>query len=309
MSEAEKLRLSFDGCGIDPYTLMIKIFQGIQYEKSKNPNRYYSSNPSDIIQIIKFYYTLVYDSISFDNLKKAFVTRYVKNESELEEVNGISAHGKAEIEGLREMYEYIHSEDIEYMFDIYTLKDLHRKLFCKATFPEYAGDFRTWDVYLPGAAAELSEWSMIRPRLNALDKKVLELRERAKYLRGSCDTDALIEYLGDCVELNCQMIKVHPFGDGNGRTVRGFTNKLLEDAGLPPVYIKARERTAYHLAMNKANNEGDYTDIKNFYLYKICDSIIELDISDRAKKTNEARKSEETTEGIKVKKIGEKSSQ
>lgn len=302
MSEAERLRLSFDDCGIDPYKLMIKTFQGIQYEKSKNPSRYYSSNPSDIIQIIKFYYTLVYDSISYDKLKKAFVTRYVNNESKLEEV-----HEPCEIEGLRVMYEYIHSEDIEYMFNIYTLKELHEKLFSKAAHPECAGYFRNFDVYLPGAAAELSEWCMIRPRLNELDKTVLELRERAKYLRGSCDTNALIEYLGDCVELKCKIIKVHPFGDGNGRTTRGFINKLLEDAGLPPVYIKERERRAYHLAMNKANNEGDYADIKNFYLYKICDSIIELDISDRAKKNNEARKAElklEEAEGNKVKKIG-----
>ena len=46
-------------------------------------------------------------------------------------------------------------------------------------------------------------------------------------------------------------------------------NKLLEAAGLPPVYIKVNERTEYHKAMNKANNEGDYKDIKNFYHYNV----------------------------------------
>ena len=39
----------------------------------------------------------------------------------------------------------------------------------------------------------------------------------------------------------------------------------------------------YHKAMNKANNENDYTDIKNFYRYKICDSIIELDINNKVR--------------------------
>lgn len=39
--------------------------------------------------------------------------------------------------------------------------------------------------------------------------------------------------------------------------------------------------------MNLANNEGDYTDIKNFYRYKICDSIVELDINERVKRKNE----------------------
>ncbi len=35
--------------------------------------------------------------------------------------------------------------------------------------------------------------------------------------------------------------------------------------------------------MNKANNEGDYSEIKAFYKYKVCDSIIELDINERVK--------------------------
>ena len=36
--------------------------------------------------------------------------------------------------------------------------------------------------------------------------------------------------------------------------------------------------------MNNANNEGDYTDIKNFYHYKVCDSIVELDINERIRR-------------------------
>ena len=39
--------------------------------------------------------------------------------------------------------------------------------------------------------------------------------------------------------------------------------------------------------MNKANNDDDYTSITNFYLYKICDSIIELDINERMKAERE----------------------
>lgn len=60
----------------------------------------------------------------------------------------------------------------------------------------------------------------------------------------------------------------------------------MEDVGLPPIYILERERGEYHKAMNEANNDGDFTDIKNFYRYKICDSIIELDINERVKKMN-----------------------
>ena len=36
--------------------------------------------------------------------------------------------------------------------------------------------------------------------------------------------------------------------------------------------------------MGKAIGDGDYSEIKNFYRYKICDSIIELDINERLRR-------------------------
>lgn len=304
MSDAEKLKLSFDDCDIDSLLLMTEAFLGYKYRKREKC--LYSSDARIPINLIKYYYTLHHTAVEFDNLKKAFVTRYVNNESKLEGV-----HEAFEIEGLREMYEYIHSDDIEYMFNVYTLKELHEKLFSKAEHPEFGGTFRCWPVYLPGTGTELCDWRMVRFELNQLDDEVLELRERAKKIREESRVNALIDYLGDCVVLGCKLIKIHPFGDGNGRTVRGFVNKLLEDAGLPPVYIKANERTEYHLAMNKANNDGDYSDIKNFYLYKVCDSIIELDINERVRRDLNTSRSERRPEleEVKVKKLGTKSSQ
>lgn len=125
-----------------------------------------------------------------------------------------------------------------------------------------------------------------------LDVEVQFLREWAPIVKESGNVNDLLEYLDYCVELKCKLIKVHPFGDGNGRTIRGFINKLLEDVNLPPIYIKATERTEYHKAMNLANNEGDYSDIKNFYRYKICDSIIELDINDTVRKYNKQHRAD-----------------
>ena len=87
------------------------------------------------------------------------------NESKIEGVNYTNIHNSIELKGLRKMYEYIHSDEIDYMFDTYTLCELHRQLFSYTEFPEYAGSFRNYDVYLPGTGTELSEWCMIRPAL------------------------------------------------------------------------------------------------------------------------------------------------
>lgn len=272
---AEKKILAARILGVDPNRVIQEMFMG--YKQRKQRKQLYSADKKIPNDLIGLYYELG-DRMPFESLKNAFVSRYIKEESKLEGV-----HSPEEIEGLRVMYEYIHSDESDYMFNIYTLKDLHQKLYSKAPYPEFGGNFRRDDVYLPGTGTELSEWSMIRPMLNEIDKDVLSLWEIAPDVRDCNDADILLEYLDECVVLGCRIIKVHPFKDGNGRTVRGFINKMLETAGLPPVYIKENERTEYHKAMNKANNEGDYTDIKNFYHYKVCDSIVELDINPRVR--------------------------
>ena len=269
--------------GLDPEFLIRESFLGYKWRKERK--KLYGTDISVPTKLIKMYYGLNPDEIVFDRLKKAFVKRYIRNESRLEDV-----HIDSEVKGLEKMYEYVHSDDIEYRFDVYTLLDLHRMLFSFSPFPEYAGTIRNEDVYLPGTGTELCEWREIRHRLNEIDEDVQYLRSIAPEIRSANDSSQLLAYLDCCVEINCRLIKVHPFKDGNGRTIRAFTNKLLEDVGLPPIYILERERGEYHKAMNLANNEGDYTDIKNFYRYKICDSIVELDINERVRQKSEGKR-------------------
>ena len=53
---------------------------------------------------------------------------------------------------------------------------------------------------------------------------------------------------------------------------------LFRIANVPPIYIRNKEKKKYQEAMNKALLLGDYKYIKTFYYYKICDSIIDLDL-------------------------------
>lgn len=286
MSENEKKQLvdQLGAAGIDAVFVISESFLGYKYRKHNH--QLYSSDASIPTKLIKMYYALNVGEIAFDNMKKSFVSRYVLNESKLEDINDEDIHGKEEMAGFKKMYEYIHSDDVEYMFDVYTLKDLHKKLFSCTPYPEFGGNFRNSIAYLHGTRIELCDWSMIRPRLDEEDKKVQILRKCAPEIKASGNVELMLDYLDKCVELKCQLIKIHPFSDGNGRTIRGFINKLLEDVGLPPIYIESKERMEYQNAMNLAVSEGNYEDIKNFYRYKICDSIIELDINNRVREFN-----------------------
>ncbi len=54
-----------------------------------------------------------------------------------------------------------------------------------------------------------------------------------------------------------KLVWIHPFFDGNGRTVRLAMNLLLMRAGFPPAIILKNDRKKYYEALNQANG-GNY---------------------------------------------------
>lgn len=259
---------------IDSKFLISQMFLGYKYRKENH--KLYSADINIPTNLIKIYYTLNKDEVTFDNMKKSFMNKYIKNESAIEGAH----HNCDEVKGIEAMYEYINSNDCNYMFNVYTLKDLHKKLYSFVPCEEFGGNFRNSDCILNETMTEITPWSYIRQSLNEIDKNIQDLLIKASNIKNNDDVDDLLEYLDECVIIKCKLIQVHPFFDGNGRTIRGFINKLFELAGLPFVYIKENERDEYLKAMYKANH-NDFEDIKNFYRYKICDSIVELDINNQ----------------------------
>ena len=244
------------------------IFEG--YKKRKHEKTLAVEDKEIPTKLIKLYYELHPNEVEFNNMKRSFIKKYAKNESELEGVNDKDIHGQE-------------AEEFDKYFSIYSLKELHQKLFSHAPHPECAGVFRTRQAFLPGTGIELCEADRIYEKIHEISGDADYLHEYSKFVKHSFDTTELLDYLDQCVELKVELIRIHPFSDGNGRTVRAFINKLMCDAGLPPIYVKSNERTEYHTAMNKALLDGDFSSIKAFYRYKVCDSIYELDIKDRLK--------------------------
>lgn len=227
-------------------------------------------------ELIVLYYSIV-NKPKFDFLCQNFIKKYIDNESELEGV-----HQPEERDGLREVYDktirqFVPDKDL----DIYFLKQIHEWLYSKCPYPEAGGRYRTGDVYLPGTGVNLTPYNQVANQMSDLYEDSIKLFERGKSLGLHKDTDILLDYINDCIELKCKIIKIHPFQDGNGRSARVFLNLLFKMANIPPVYIEAKEQLAYHKALNKAHTENDYQDIKVFYYHKILDSIFQLDILPR----------------------------
>ena len=71
-----------------------------------------------------------------------------------------------------------------------------------------------------------------------------------------------------------RFVWIHPFFDGNGRTVRLVYNLMLIKLGFPPAIILTVERKKYYTALNNAN-QGNY----NKFFLLVCQALLRsLDI-------------------------------
>ena len=78
------------------------------------------------------------------------------------------------------------------------------------------------------------------------------------------------DLMHDVAEFHARFIKIHPFGDGNGRTARLLTNYLLIALGQSMITIPVDEKEDYCLALNYANSENlekSADEILNFKQY------------------------------------------
>lgn len=162
---------------------------------------------------------------------------------------GITIKGKS----LREHFEaHNHDKAIDYLFSIintdYTLRSIDilslHGLVLRSIEDDFAGRLRNGGVRISGA-------NFVPPNAS----KVSDL------------LDELIDFVNtnplglNDIELatifHHKLVWIHPFFDGNGRTVRLSMNLLLMRCGFPPAIILKNDRKKYYEALNQANN-GNY---------------------------------------------------
>ncbi|AWK06700.1 Fic family protein [Flavobacterium crocinum] len=162
---------------------------------------------------------------------------------------GITIKGKS----LREHFEtHNHDKAIDYLYSIvdknYKLRSIDilsiHGLVLRSIEDNFAGRIRNGGVRISGA-------NFLPPNANKV----------SDYL------DELIDFINtNPLDLNDielatiyhhKLVWIHPFFDGNGRTVRLSMNLLLMRRGFPPAIILKNDSKKYYEALNQANN-GNY---------------------------------------------------
>jgi Fic family protein len=162
---------------------------------------------------------------------------------------GITVKGKS----LREHFEAKnHEKAINYLFSIvddsYEIRAIDilsiHSLVLNMIEEDFAGRIRNGGVRISGA-------NFVPPNANKVSDLLDELIDFV-------NTNPL--QLND-IELatifHHKFVWIHPFFDGNGRTVRLAMNLLLMRKGFPPAIILSNDRKKYYEALNQANN-GNY---------------------------------------------------
>ena len=166
-------------------------------------------------------------------------------------LEGITVGGKS----IKEHLEAInHEKAILYLDEIvkdenpiteWNIKNIHQ-LILKDIDNENAGRYRKENVTIKGAIHIPPDYLKI-PEL--MEKLILTYNTWSGYhpiIRASL--------------LHGELVKIHPFIDGNGRTSRLLMNLDLMNSGYNPVIIKKESRLKYYEALDKAHTTGNYTD-------------------------------------------------
>ena len=166
-------------------------------------------------------------------------------------LEGITVGGKS----IKEHLEAInHEKAILFLDDLvkdkeiineWNIKNIHG-LVLKDINDENAGRYRTENVTIKGAVHIPPDY-LIVPEL--MERLVLSYKDWDKY-------HPIIK----AALLHGELVKIHPFIDGNGRTSRLVMNLSLMNSGYLPVIIKKDKRLDYYNALDKAHTTGDYTD-------------------------------------------------
>lgn len=252
-----------------------EIFKG--YAKRKKESTLYTKD--DLIpQILICAYYLYVEKLNNTELYNNFKRKYIYNENQLEEV-----HEPKEKQGLSRVYDYLQSLDNFSNVNVYDIFKIHKILYSLVDCADFGGSLRISPAHISGAPINLTSPEDIPAQLQDLYLRSKTLATRGRELSQNLDLYELLKYVDDCIELKCNLVKIHPFADGNGRSARALLNLYFKIVGLPPVYVTKKEKKEYQEAMAKAicdkEYNPDFTSINRFYYYKICDSIIELDIS------------------------------
>ena len=155
------------------------------------------------------------------------------------------------------MYQEIFNNPLKETSSAFDTVGLNRKLFSYFPNPEFGGNFRQSNTLVIGAKFDTVDYSQIINHMVEVDKEIKEIFSKKNSM-------PLSKHLESLFKIHHDLTVIHPFIDGNGRTLRVFLNIQLMMSGVSPVYVKVEEKKEYLKALETADVKGN------------CDALFEF---------------------------------
>lgn len=154
--------------------------------------------------------------LSYEELKEALHVYYTNR---LDENNSKEADFSA-----AKITEFLDKSG--FTFNYLQLKNIHRFLFAEVF--NHAGEFREYNIsksepVLNGFSVQYADFSMLTDMLE------YDFKEEQKVDYAACTKDEIVEHIADFIS---NIWQVHPFAEGNTRTVAVFTIQYLKQKGI-----------------------------------------------------------------------------
>jgi len=203
------------------------------------------------------------DSIAVEKLREHFRTHHIYHSSGIEgnrltlqetslvlkegiDITGKPLKDSIEVKNLGIAFDFLHElvdQDVEITENY--LKQLH-SLIVGDNPSLNPGDYRNIGVLITGSEHKPPEPFEVSIRI----------RELFEWMKANKDENPIIV----AAIAHHELVKIHPFKDGNGRTARLLLNLILLKNGFPICNIKRSERPDYYNALSLAD-EGEYEPI------------------------------------------------
>jgi Fic family protein len=128
-----------------------------------------------------------------------------------------------------------------------TVRELHRRIVARSQ-PEIGGIYSTFPRRIAGSPVVLPNAAKI-PQL---------MKDFGEAL------GALEPVPASSFDAHFQLAAIHPFSDGNGRTVRLLMNLILLREGYPPVAVRPEDRKTYLDTLQHASMQDDLKPFQTF---------------------------------------------
>jgi Zn-dependent peptidase ImmA (M78 family)/fido (protein-threonine AMPylation protein) len=177
-----------------------------------------------------------------------------------------------EVAGLSLVYDYIFEKASEKSFkpSIYDTQTINRKLYSTAPFPDFGGSFRQANTLVAGAKVETVDYNHIYEEIMFLDKDLQRLID-------SEDSISVTTYIEDVLRIHYKLTTIHAYRDGNGRTIRAFTNLMFARKGLPTVLFEVDSKETYKKALAAIDASRDYSQLFEIYYKALMKSAAMLE--------------------------------